>query len=341
MTVREFFDAWFRPVVLVGERGSAEPTIVSYSESVEWWDRITYGPGLLSIDEFTIAQFQDGLRKATFRRGPLAPERPLAAHTIAKHLKQIRAILHRTGPTIDQNRPTKSLLTQAPHLRVQQPRTKVKPHFAHAVVERIALAVADMTWGRHRGLQQPPPCPAPLWWWALLCLLYYTGLRIGTVLQLRWSMVEERDDGFWLNVPAAVVQKTHKGLEKYLRAEAYAALVELREALLAGGTGKERSASELLLPWPYCYGQLTERHELLQTLAGVPLAKQLSPHAWRRTFGTEMGRVGSKLGLQAARAALDHEDAETTSTFYVDLEPELIRKLPALVKRDDSQKRLF
>lgn len=331
-SLAEFFERWFVPVVLTGERNTAAATLGSYRESVAYWVRTTGDPPLAKIDEYTIAKFQEGLRAATYKRGPYGAEKPLAAYTIAKHLKQIRAVLHRTGPTVDQARPAKGLLAASPHVRVSQPRSKVKPRFSIDHARRIVAATSALEWPRKRGERPAPTTPAADWWKALILTLYYTGLRIGTVLQLERNMVEERDGATWLNVPGAIVNKTHKGQDKFLHPLALKALNRLETA-------------GLLLPWPWGYEVLARHNNNLQAQAGIPTARRLSPHAWRRTHGSEMARAGSMLGIHTAQASLDHADAKTTSSFYVDLEPEMIGRLPAIDltvdHRDDAQKRLF
>jgi integrase len=159
---------------------------------------------------------------------------------------------------------------------------------------------------------------AVAWWRALIAVLYFTGLRCGTVLGLEWPMIERRGSAgaAWLAVPGRIV-KTKKPLEKYLRPEA----LELVERL--------PRVSALVFAWPFSKSHLSRRHRELQGLAGV--ADPVSLHAWRRTHATELYRLGASQGLWCAQMALDHADAATTAAFYVDLEADLIGKLPPLV----------
>lgn len=317
MRLSQFFWAWFVPIVLEAE-GRDQATIASYAESIEWWIRITRDPELCAIDEFVMAGFKTGLREATYRRGTRMNERRLSEFTIAKHLRQVRAVLHRAGPTTDPNRETKGLLTSVPTLKVTKPHQGLpKRSFTVDEARRIVAATRRMPPTRYSEQWSVPPTR---WWRAFLMVLYYTGLRVGTVLKLRWTMISTLDEGEGkcLRMPAAVVEKTHKPLVKFLHPQA----VEAVQAI--------HGDRELVFPWPHWQRHIADRHELLQREAGFPEDRWLSPHAWRRTHGTQMGRLGARYGLKIAQFSLDHGDERTTSEFYVNLEAELILQLPLL-----------
>lgn len=329
-TLSQLFYRWFKPICLEGENASPS-TVQEYITSIGYWSDLTGDPPLQAIDEFTIAEFKKSLPKTTWKRGPLGTLRPLAEHTVAKHLKNIRAVLRRAGPTTDPDKPGKRLLPQVPHIRVSKPRCLPKRPFPLEVARRISAAASHSL----PGTDKMPTAQARRWWLALVHVLYFTGIRIGTALKLEWRMVQQRSDGEWLVIPGSIIDKTHKPLEKYLHHEAFVAISAIR------------SDASLVLSWPHCRRYLATIHENLQSLAGVPDADQLSPQAWRRTHGTEMARVGAKVGIRIAQAALDHEDERTTRASYVDIEPELIRQLPPLVvpnalpARPDPQRLLF
>ncbi len=163
-----------------------------------------------------------------------------------------------------------------------------------------------------------PGVPASDWWRALISLLYYTGLRTGTALRLEWTMVKERQDGWCIEVPAGIV-KTRKWVDQFLHPAAYGALEKIRQPGVS-----------LLLPWPFHYRTFTKQHYELQRLAGIGKEEQLAPHAWRRTHGTEIARLGLGVGMEAARMALGHSSVNVTGRHYVDLIRELILQLPRL-----------
>ncbi|MGC3968909.1 MAG: hypothetical protein QM775_16530 [Pirellulales bacterium] len=93
--VRQFFDRWFKPIVLVGDVDASPKTVYEYEKSLDYWEQLTDDPSLDEIDAWTLAEYKSGLRTVTWRRSPHAQPRPFKAYTIAKHAKQLRAILAR------------------------------------------------------------------------------------------------------------------------------------------------------------------------------------------------------------------------------------------------------
>jgi len=279
----------------------------------------------------TVATFIAALRSATFARGPLARSRSLSADTIAKHLTQLRAITARIGPTIDPKRPAKKLVAETPYLAVKRPQARPKPAFAIEAARRMLAGV----WQQPRWPRQAATAiDAPRFLLATVATLYYTGLRPGTALGLDWGMLGEHGADAFLDVPAAAVTKTRKPIQKFLHAEALAAICRLH-----GVSPAKHPASGPLLRCPWTYGTLAKLHKRLQRRAG--LAGELSLQAWRRTHGTELARLGLGRALELARGSLDHADVATTSGYYVDLEAEAIKRLPPILPADDRQGRLW
>jgi integrase len=324
MTLTEFFESWYVPVILVGERGASESTIYEYRRSLRWWAQLTGDPPLEVIDEYTVANFASGIRAAQYTRGLSGAPRQLTGWTAAKHCRHIRYVLDRCGPTRDPSRPSKAILSIVPRVPVRHPRSgKPKPCFAWDMARQIVaarFAVADP--------QLPGVSPAT-WWLACFALLFYTGLRIGTILKLEWAWIVERADGPWLEVPEDAVPKTHKATTKPLHHLAWQAVSAIR------------SDDPHLVPWPHCYEHFSRLHEAIQRAAGAN--STLSPQAWRRTHAAELARLGARFGLQLAQRSLDHASEKTTSGFYVDVDAHLLRKLPPLwdALEDTRQRRLF
>jgi integrase len=315
MRLSEFFAAWFLVIVLEGE-GSHAGTVTSYRESIAWWVRLTGDPPIDEIDEYTVSKFKTALREATYRRGKSGPERSLGKYTINKHFKQIRAVLRRAGPTLDPAKPGKRLVDEVPHIGVVAPkRPTPKRPFAIEDCCRIVIATNRMPSTRYRGLWQVTPRD---WWHAFVVVLFYTGLRSGTVLKLAYSMLDAREDGHWLVIPGSIVDKTEKPLEKFLHPAAVHAVDRIR------------TSAGLMFPWPHWRRHIKDRHDYLQQLAGIEEAKWLSPHAWRRTHSNEMNKLGAEFGRKVAQRTLDHEDERTTSGFYTDIEALLISRLPLI-----------
>lgn len=327
--LREYFERWFTPIVLVGERNASPATIALYVVAVDWWERLTSDPPLATIatrqqGRLLLAEFTARLRRATYRRGytragdATGLARPLSEASVSRILRNLRAMLSRLGPERDDAKAYAELFDRAP--RILAPRTPPqlpKPPFLLADARAIAAACELMPGPAAPGI------PPAKWWSALVHLLYFTGLRVGTILQLEWSMLKSQagpqGELHWLDVPARIVEKTGKPLRKPLHADCVAALAEIR------------GPRDLVLPWPHHRRHLQTMHAKLQTLAGLPGERIQSPHAWRRTHGVEMARVGALAAIATAQRSLDHADSRTTSQSYVNLEAELIAKLPRLL----------
>lgn len=331
LKVREFFDRWYLPVVLEGDKDASVETVKIYREALAWWETLTDNPGAEEIDEFTISELKKGLRTATYARSPRAGANRYQVSDAqqSKILRHLRAVLFRLGPG-DARRPGKGLLSVAPYLAIpaaKQTRKAVKPPFSLAEARRIYAAADDLA-GDVGAL------PAPVFWRRLLAILFYTGLRIGTVWNLRGSMLKHADGHLWLDVPAAAVSKTEKPILKF---------VHPFLAALLPAVGPD----EPLIAWPHVYSWLRTRHLQLQTAAGLGAAQRLSPHAWRRTHATEISMLGCDRALAAAATALDHADGQTTRDHYVDpakLDAAFVAKLPPLAVKppvEDRQRQLF
>ena len=324
MTLRQFFERWFRPIVLVGQSDDAQTTIGLYEDALNYWERLTLNPPLRAIDDFVIAEFTANLRTATYKRGKLGKERPLKPYTIAKHLKNIRAILGRIGPTQHPKRPGKAIVTEVPYIMVKTPQHNVKPSFPLETARRIAFAA--------RSVATPdiPGIPVWRWWNGVLSGFFFLGVRVGTVWSLRWDWLHQEDDGYWFKVPASGVKKTHKAINVPVHPLLLQAIMPMR------------TADPKVFPRPFCTEHFRTLHFKAQEMAGIAKAKQLSPQAWRRTHGQEMVKIGAKSGVQAAQLSLDHADAKTTVGHYVTL-ADLMRKLPWLADLTDDprQAKLF
>lgn len=324
ITLREFFDLWFRPIVLDGDTNAKPATVREYESSLAWFETLTTNPPVGKIDAFTLADFKTGLRSATWRRGPNSPERPLRPHTVAKHLKQVRAVLQRVGPPVDRATECAGLVDVVPYLKVATPR-RLTPGYAFPLAEAqaIAAAAARLTHPIERAR-----------WVARLSLLFYTGLRVGTVQALRPDHVTTRDGRRWLVVDGDHV-KTKNAVAVPVHDELAAALDRLTAT--PGALAPCRGGF-----FPATHKRtIARQHDQIQRDAG--LAKPRGFHAWRRCHAEQMVALGAASGELAAQLALDHADRETTRQFYANARALLIDKLPKLIADADDagQLRLF
>ena len=246
--------------------------------------------------------------------------------TAAKHLRQIRALLHRVGPNCDPKRPSKGLIDTPPLVVIPKLEPEPKSTFTITQVRQLIVAAEHFP---HPDLPDIKPRD---WWRAYFGVLYCTGLRSGTAAKIEWPMLGEEEDGWWLNIPRKLVPKTCKGKRFALPAWCGEALVNLPRMGL------------LLLPYPRHKDTLGDDHKDLQRLAGFAEDRLFAIQAWRRFHCDQMERLGLSFAREIGRRALDHADSSTTSSHYVDLENELRRQLPCLWDRGprpNVQRHLF
>jgi integrase len=237
MSLTDVFERWMVPVLF---RKSSHATLTKYRDSLAWWRRLTGDPPVRATDDYTLVRFETGLENAVFRRGKHGLPRPLSQFTRHGHLVRVNVLLAACGPRGERRRVAAGLVDSPPQLVVEAAEAKASPPFTIEQARAIYAAIDQLG-----GTSKLPATVFRATLRALVSLLYYTGLRIGTVLELRWDHLRlEADEKSWLDVPGELVTKTGKGLSKYLRAEALAACERLR--LLNGSTSKHLAASPAL-----------------------------------------------------------------------------------------------
>jgi integrase len=142
------------------------------------------------------------------------------------------------------------------------------------------------------------------WWRALIRVIYYTGLRIGSALAARYSWIVQREGDCWLEMPAQAM-KAKRAEPICLKAAAVAALDSIR-----------RPGRDLIFAWPWppsgSHRALYQECERLQDLAGIPPQRRFRFHAIRACAGD----VLYELNPEMAREALCHKDLRTTMESY-------------------------
>lgn len=320
--LREFFLEWFKDRYLV--RRSSE-TERNYLSSIRYWEAITDDWRLAdyALDDdaadgqaidFTEQLPEWGFCRRGIRRGQQIrigrlTENPsftqLSATTAAEHASRIANLFRKAGPERDNRHRFARLLPRAPIVEVIPADFAEKEPFAWATARQIAAACQAMT--RPVGELWLPP---GVRWKARLALLYYTGLRMGTVVRLAWPHVSELAGPHpWLTVPKELV-KTRKAIEMPLHPQLAEILRDVHQRL-------PTTRDDLILPRDCVRRTELDLHYELQELAGVPLPDRQGLHAWRRTHLTQIYELGAGRGLEAAQHAADHSDGRTTAKNYV------------------------
>jgi integrase len=313
----ETLTTWFeRSFVPRLERdGAGAATIGGYRESLGYWEKLTERIAWRRIEQRTVDDFRKALALATYRRGPFATQRPLSPFTVFKHSRQLRRLLKRIAW---RNKFKLRMRLKKPH------RLRPKPCFSLEDARRIAAAAAAVTDWQTLKCRKPPAAPSVIWLGALIDTLYYTGIRIGTLRRLRPEMIVAIDGAEWIDAPGTIV-KTKKPIFKFLHP---AAAASLKRLIAANGAEAQR-----VFPWPQSGDALADCLARLSERAGLPVKSRLSPHAWRRTNSRQMALAGLNRATWSSQMALDHEDSATTREFYLEIEPEIIRRLPRLSER--------
>lgn len=150
------------------------------------------------------------------------------------------------------------------------------------------------------GRPWPGVVPLDAFWRALLLVEWWTGLRIGSLLQIQQDHVSLQTG--WLYVPPQSAKNAH-GKKYRLGDDAVAAL-----------KGIWRPRRELLFAWPYQRRMVWRHFRQLQQAAGLPDSQLANSrfHKMRRTVATQ---AAISSGLPAAIALLDHSGREVTRRY--------------------------
>jgi integrase len=322
--LREFYENWFRP--RRSRKWHSSETDRNYLSSIRYWEGITddwrlvdflfdrHGADNQALD-FTEQLPEWGYSRRGVPRGDqirigrvseYPSFTPLTSITGREHASRIAHIFRKAGPEpIEDNRQHYAeLLTRAPRVEVIDGVFDEKAPFAWAIARQIAAACGRM---------KRPTCPAwlpvELWYRLRLGLLFFTGLRMGTIVRIEPSHVLSSDDYPLLKVPKELV-KTRKAIEMPIHAQLWTIIKEVLAR-------RPPDAGELLVPECCSRRTFLDLHRELQELAGVPEDLRQSPHAWRRTHLSQIYELGAGRGLEAAQVAADHSDGRTTAKSYV------------------------
>ena len=351
----EFFRDWIEPNVL---QAAAAGTLVQYRESLRFWARHTGDPPLRQIDQATCTEFLAGIAcHRGWRGGAISP------NTIRKHCRGLQRCLDLAGPPTRENRLGQDLYGQQESgVRGQGSGLKAKPiPFLQLPHRRRKAAEDQFTLDELAGwlsaaerAQQPqlPHCSPCCWWQSLLLLLYNSGMRIGTALQLRWEWLK----GDTLTIPAEAI-KGHDDRRIFLNHHARAAIERLCPPSLAPGPSSLRpltpsplaprpsplapARSPLIFPWPHSRRRLDrERIRMLKRAAINPIGHGF--HALRKSLLTHLMNQDSAIAQMVA----GHASIVTTLESYT--HPRLARMMEIMEHvpqpdpvHADPQRRLF
>jgi integrase len=329
VTWPEHFVLWHWPVVMRA-RKNATSTIDKMVAALRWWRRLTSDPKLgweddLALandppigwtDEHTLVAFQHGLRSAVWRRGKLGVWEPLSEFTTTGHLVRMQELIERAGPTCDRKRPCKGLYEQPLVFDIKRRRCKALPPFTIDEARAIVAAAVALPPPRARRPRKRPVYLTPQACRTFFGLKFVTGLRVSSVLLLRWEWFEDRTGLLWLEIPDDAVLKTGKG-DRFTLPE-----------WLTSHLSVFRRSSGPLFPEELRQDAIDKMHRRAQR--GIVRGQPMGFNAWRRTMSHQLALLGAEAARQASQLGLNHGSSQTTNDSYCDVDNLFRPRLPAL-----------
>lgn len=296
MRLRDLFTKYALPVVGKACNWS-KGTVASYTEAVDHWSELTHDVGIDAIDVFETSEFVAGLRLQPGRRDEF-----LATASVRKHCFAVQRLLSIAGPRMrrhkkDIRRFGCGLIVESPWIEAPDADEELpNGDFTEAEIKAILAACKTMTTPNLKGVD------APAWWNALVLFLCATGMRIGSAMELDWSMLDPAK--LLLRIPGKICKKKRPD-EKYVHPAAYQAIAAIR------------GPSPRIFPWPNwpragAVRWLQRQRELLLLRAELPEDRRFGFHGFRKYHATELFDIDEL----AARDAMNHRDVATTRASY-------------------------
>ncbi len=288
MNLLQFFAGYVLPLCLV-PRSTSPATLKEYAGALKHWAFYTGDPPVNEITALKCANFLGALSDRVNRRGE-----KISPNTVRKICIHLQFIFDRLGPRTPKNRMGAGLLGDSPWL--DKPRRRNKPPTDSFGLEEISEWIKA---AKNATVPQIDGLSPVTWWKALILFTYNTGLRIGSVMRLRWPMLS----GNVLTIPGDCYKggDCHQFTLSGAGVEAISPLKKFQEIYPA------------IFPWPHGFHYLqTIRREMLKA-SNIPEAHRYGFHALRKSMATELAKINPYI----AQAALGHMSLLTTMNHYV------------------------
>jgi integrase len=297
----EFFEWYFSPVYLKTTMADAA-TVAEYRTAVRRWTKLVGRLPLRLIDNAACASFValDLELPSEKHEG-----QRISPNTVRKHCTHLQMVLSLAGPQSQKHPQAASpygLFGDDPFGRPRtvpwftKPPERDKPPTDGFSIEEIELLLASC---RRATCPKIQNCSPAHWWRCLLRFDYNSGLRIGSVIELRRSWITRSGDEGWVAIPG----KSYKGGRPkviYLSPEAIKAV----DAMPTG---------DVIFPWAMSSQTLQRHRKKLLAAAGISQEHWFGFHALRKATGTEAWKIKPN----AAQLQLGHENQATTRKSYV------------------------
>jgi len=297
-TLTTFFEDYYLPNCLFE---ATKGTIEQYRYGLIRWRLLTGDPALGEISVPLLAKFRDALLKMA---GAHSYQR-MRPTTVCSKLRIIHTLLGKAAKPGPRNRDALGLIDEAPWVRPPKCQRTPRTIVTDEQIEAVYLAAASMDFPRLPGIKPPG------WWKAFITTTWCTGLRFGTLMELRMTDLDWGAKQF--NIPA----ERMKSRRDHISPLTDTAIDHLR---------KIRTDREYVFPWPIGRREFYKYLHKLQDLACIPKAKHFGTHAIRRTLATRLYEVNPA----AAQLALGHMGLEITREHYVKPEGIVRRGIEAI-----------
>lgn len=265
MTLSKFYEEWYLQIISKRNRQS-EKTVREINTAMKYWIMYTGDPTLAEINNFTIDKFAAGLYQTKKKNGGT-----LSDQTVKKHLGAIAAVMAYAGPKNNQYKRATGLMTELPEFPTIVKRADVNGRTpTMREFEKILAACKAAT----RPIL-PDITPAE-WFESAYLFLYATGIRLGDLLNCRWSYIRKIQDVHALVIPSEH-EKTHR--------ERIVPLNKLAESVLQ--RMPRLGAEELIFQWDTANankGIIRERRRIADAAGLKPVLCTF--HAIRRLTAT-------------------------------------------------------
>lgn len=308
LRLRGFFDRYVLCNWLIGR---SPDTIKEYYTSIAYWEQFSGDPMLAELDTAepnergrpsypvareAVARFRHGLVAVAKKRNG----EPLEDNTIRKHCQNIQFILDRAGPRSRKIPDAEDLLADVPFI--------AKPALVvNEVLDMFSLNEFALVLDASRFMSVPHSWIKPAVWWAnLLLFMHNTGLRISSVVKLRFDWIVEDELGCWIEIPSKGIKNAEgrkkRGRMFYLNAHAWKCVQRM-----------PRTHAEIF-HWPYAASYLQKRRRKLMGKTGLPPKRRLGFKAIRKMFNNELMQINPII----VPLAMGHAGGRNTVTldFY-------------------------
>jgi integrase len=291
MLLKEIYENYYLP--MLREYDTSKRTLVEYETTISLWEKALGSLDISQVEKKHINIFKKylsacpGLKKGTLMR----------SNTIRKHLRMLRPLLT-TASNGTQRCKGLKILKEVPNL---DPPPETFRRASDALTREEITA-----WIESAKSRNAPPIAgitAGLWWECLITLIYNTGIRIGSALQMKWA---------WVDFESRIIQiQKENGVKTtydiYLNDEALEALNTLFRI------SEKKSTEDRVFAWSMNKKTFYEHAKKQQKLAGILKERQFKFHAIRKHFGSTIARENPA----AAAQALGHPDLKVTTNYYM------------------------